>query len=280
MKRVNGEWGRGFMYSVSILPVGSYERDLNTLIISTRRMNTGWVKTWHTTSLHSPPLLNNSWIPPLQATHRTAVTERNFAKFFLWSLRSMKYFSICTIDFYILNLPHIFSWLLIMTPTTKAPKESLLIACFYYCSRVSPVWLCGAPWPRRQSPATPCSLPVIYKPKVYPPWRWQWHCLPEQWKIFPSLVQPNSESWFSMLNSNHESLRIKITFYFMLTLLLPVVSIFCVIVAMTCKLSLFYKKNVRICSHDCREQKVTEVPTPYASTQLNQVVRSLTSILV
>jgi hypothetical protein len=42
VKRVNGECGgRGFLNSVSVLPVGSYEIDLNTFTASTRRMNTG-----------------------------------------------------------------------------------------------------------------------------------------------------------------------------------------------------------------------------------------------
>ena len=45
MKRENGECGgRGFSYSVSVLPVGSCEIDLNTFTASTRRMNTGWAK--------------------------------------------------------------------------------------------------------------------------------------------------------------------------------------------------------------------------------------------
>ena len=51
-----------------------------------------------------------------------------------------------------------------------------------------------------------------------------------------------------MLNPNHKIVRITITYYFMLTLLHPEVSIVCVIIAITCKVSPFYKKNASICS--------------------------------
>lgn len=118
---------RGWMESVGeeasrILYLSTQLDVMREIWTSSQLQPGGWIQAEQNLAHCFPPLTTFTeqqlYSSTLQATRRTAVSERNFPNFFLWSLRSVKSFSCpAPLLFYNLTLRHIFFWLLIMTFT-------------------------------------------------------------------------------------------------------------------------------------------------------------------